>query len=121
MITYVDSSIVLALAFDEEPRPSVNAESVLTSEITIFEVARRMIHRGFTDDPWTDATEALTNIEFLAIGPEVIARTSTLKVRHLKSLNALHVASVLTAGADIVVTQDRQMRRACQDLGLAVT
>lgn len=120
MIAYVDSSVVLALVFEEESRPSVRAESVITSELTVVEVARRMIHRSFTDDPWTEATEALAAIELLAIGPEVIARASTLNVRHLKSLDALHVASALTAGADVIVTQDRQMRRACQELGLAV-
>ena len=120
VIAYVDSSVVLALVFDEEPRSSVHAETVLTSELTIVEVARRLIHRGFTDDPWTDATEALANIELLAAGPAVIARASTLPVRHLKSLDALHVASALTAGADIVITRDRQMARACAELGLAV-
>lgn len=120
VIAYLDSSVVLARVFDEEPRPSVHAESVLTSELTIVEVARRLIHRGFTDDPWTDATEALATIELLAVGPEVIARASTLPVRHLKSLDALHVASALLVGADIVITGDRQMARACAELGLAV-
>jgi predicted nucleic acid-binding protein len=43
-----------------------------------------------------------------------------LPVRFLKTLDSLHVASALLVGADVVITEDRQMARACAELGLAV-
>jgi predicted nucleic acid-binding protein len=41
-------------------------------------------------------------------------------VRHLRSLDALHIASALSARVDLIVTLDHQMQRACTELGLAV-
>ncbi len=120
VITYVDSSAVLARVFEEDPQVSLEGHSTVTSELTVVEVARRMLHKGFPGDPWIEVNGALANIALLAIDPVIIAQAATLPVRHLRSLDALHIASALSARVDLVVTLDRQMQRACTELGLAV-
>lgn len=50
----------------------------------------------------------------------MLRSVASLLVRFLRSLDAIHVASALTIQADIVLTNDRQMRQACEELGLAI-
>ncbi len=59
-------------------------------------------------------------VQYIALGDAVLRSVASLLVRFLRSLDAIHVASALTIQADIVLTNDRQMRQACEELGLAI-
>jgi len=63
---------------------------------------------------------AMIDVDSLVPSNAVLQSAATLPVRFLKSLDAIHVASALAIQPDIVLTNDRQMQRSCEELGLAV-
>lgn len=74
-----------------------------------------------TDDVLPRRVElALSDVDLLTLGPTTMRVASRLPVRHLKFLDAIHVASALITRCDVVLTRDRQLARACEELGLAV-
>jgi len=125
MRQYVDSSVLVDRAL-----AVVNAEgslgmtsdtySLVTSELTVVEVWR-VLHRFGLDDALPRRVDlALSDVDLLSLGPTTLSVAARLPVRHLKSLDAIHVASALITRCDVVLTRDHQMRRACEELGLAV-
>ncbi len=94
--------------------------AVVTSTVTQVEVARTLRR----DDPHAEVDlavhESLLGVDALPVSERVVALACRLPVRHLKSLDAIHVASALITRCDIVLTRDRQMARACEELGLQV-
>jgi len=125
MRQYVDSSVLVDRAL-----AVVNAEgslgmtsdtySLVTSELTVVEVWR-VLHRFGLDDALPRRVDlALSDVDLLSLGPTTLSVAARLPVRHLKSLDAIHVASALLTRCDVVLTRDHQMRRACEELGLGV-
>jgi len=122
MLVYVDSGIVIdqILAQGSSPLPSTAELRVATSALCLVERARRIRREDDTADVWTVAQQALAGVDVVAITPQTLATAARLHVRHLKSLDAIHVASALITRCDVVLTRDRRMARACEELGLAV-
>ena len=126
MIAYVDSSVLLdraiALANGAAP-PLMTAQgraSLVTSALTQVEVCRVLRRLGRVDQLSERAETALTDVSLLDVGAATLSTATQLPVRHLKSLDAIHVASALITRCDVVLTRDRQMARACEELGLQV-
>lgn len=125
MRQYVDSSVLVdrALAVvNAEHRLGVTSAtySLVTSELTVVEVWR-VLHRFGVDDALPRRVDlALSDVDLLSLGPTTLSVAARLPVRHLKSLDAIHVASALITRCDVVLTRDHQMRRACEEIGLAV-
>ena len=125
MRQYVDSSVLVDRAL-----AVVNAEdslgmtsdtySLVTSELTVVEVWRVLLRFGLDDALPRRVDLALSDVDLLSLGPTTLSVAARLPVRHLKSLDAIHVASALITRCDVVLTRDRQMKRACEELGLAV-
>lgn len=88
--------------------------------MTKVEVARTMRRDEVAADIDQRVTESLLGIDAVPVSDLVVATASRLPVRHLKSLDAIHVASALITRCDVVLTRDRQMARACEELGLQV-
>ena len=63
---------------------------------------------------------SLGGVRPVDVTAEVLHIAGTLPVVLLRALDAVHVASALLSEATVVVTRDRQMARACSQLGLAV-
>ena len=122
MRAYVDSSVVLGDILDEQPvlsKLTVRAE-VATSHITSLEIARTL-RRDLKDADLTFiSSQILASIDLLSLSSEVLEAAASLPVRFLRSLDAIHLASALLVEADVVLTRDRQMRRACDELGIRV-
>ena len=122
MLAYLDSSLILDDAFEDRP---VLAElfqrvDVATSQITSVEIARTL-RREAPDSELTNVpAELLRGIDLVHVSTDVLETAATLPVRFLRALDAIHVASALLVRADVVFTRDRQMQRACEELGLAV-
>ena len=127
MRAYCDTSVLADLLLD--PRSSHATReylttwqvrgSVSTSRLTMVELGRlAMRDRGIS--PATHLNISTLPVEFIAIGESVLRSAASLPIRFLKSLDAIHLASALLAKADVVLTRDRQMQRACEELGLAV-
>lgn len=125
MRQYADSSVLVERALavanaDERVGMSEATDSLVTSELTVVEIWR-VLHRLGPDDALPRRVDlALSDVDLLTLGPTTLSVAARLPVKHLKSLDAIHVASALITRCDVVLTRDRQMARACEELGLAV-
>ena len=127
MRSYCDASVLADLLLD--PRSSGATRTMLqswtdrgqvtTSRLTTVELGRLVLREGSSVRA-TSLNVAALPIEYIALGDQVLRRAASLPIRFLKSLDAIHVASALLVEADVVLTRDRQMQRACEELGLAV-
>lgn len=127
MRAYCDTSVLADLLLDpdasQESRRALSSwqesGSVVTSRLTVVELSRLVIRES--DSPVRRSLNvSAMPVEFIALGENVLRSAATLPVRFLKSLDSIHLASALLVEADVVLTHDRQMRRACEELGLAV-
>lgn len=127
MIGYLDSSMVvdraLGIARGEASSPTNEArvDRWISSEITVVELHRVLRRMGHDRDIDRLVVSALSNVEVLQLASPTIRLAASLPVQFLKSLDAIHIASALLAQCDVVLTHDRQMQRACSELGLATS
>ena len=126
MIGYIDSSTVVdrVLAItrgeDVERTEAPPFNRWVSSEITVVEV-HRVLRRTGIDQALDELVEsALMTVEVLNLASPTMRLAASLPVRFLESQDAIHLASALLVRADVVLTRDRQMQRACQELGLRV-
>lgn len=118
---YTDTSSVMAALHETTSLQTQWSEcALITSDLTLVELARSLRRVGETGDVWNQALLILTDIDLLPISHPVLVAACSLQSQHLKSLDALHVASALLIEADFVLTRDRQMARACEEVGLSV-
>jgi len=101
-------------------RLDANAYSLASSAISHLEISRTLLRSESIDATKELARQALIDVDALAPSAVILELAATLPVQFLKSLDAIHVASALLVSADVVLTRDRQMQRACEELGLAV-
>ena len=92
----------------------------LTSELTLVEVSRALRRMGEEADVWQKAQTLLAPFDLLPLHSYVLIAASSIPIQHLRSLDALHVASAMLMQAEIVLTNDKQMKRACEAIGLSV-
>ena len=97
-----------------------NAYSLASSAISHVEISRTLLRSESIDAAKKLAQHALSDVDSLPPSLAILELAATLPVQFLKSLDAIHVASALLVSADVVLTRDRQMQRACEELGLAV-
>lgn len=118
---YADTSAVINAVHDRVSLQNQwNTCTLLTSDLTLVELARSLRRVGETGDVWSQATLVLTEVDLLPLTFDVLVAAGSLRSPHLKSLDALHVASALLIEADVVLTHDKQMARACEEIGLSV-
>ncbi len=126
MIGYLDSSTIVERALTiargdaENLAGDVAADRLISSEIALVEVSRVLTRIAPDQNVDAIVASALASVELVALASMTLVIAARLPVRFLKTLDSLHVASALLVGADIVITGDRQMARACAELGLAV-
>ena len=127
MRVYCDTSVLAELLLDppssRATRAALDSWSeqgvVTTSQLTTVELGR-LVMRADSRTTAAKLNIADLPVQYIALGDVVLRNAASLPVRFLKSPDAIHVASALTIQADIVLTNDRQMKRACEELGLAV-
>lgn len=126
-ILYLDSSAIVKLVLPEAESgillESLSAWPVrVTSELARVEVVRAA--RRATLDPAVEkrADEVLAGLYLLKIDNDVLSEAARLEPRTLRSLDAVHLASALSLGADLgpVVTYDSTMATAAAGCGLEV-
>ena len=124
MSWYLDSSAILKLILDEIERPfllkTLKTKSI-TSRISRVEVKRTVTRLAPEHLKLTNSE--LEKFDYLPLSPSVlsIAEGFTAKVT-LKTLDALHIASVLSLGTfiDGLITYDKQMIKNAKELGIRV-
>lgn len=97
-----------------------NAYSMASSAISHVEISRTLLRSESPDAAKQLARQALIDVDSLAPSAAILELAASLPIQFLKSLDAIHLASAIAAQANVVLTRDRQMQRACEELGLAV-
>lgn len=93
--------------------------SLWSSELTHLEATRVAVREQ--DEPLQDMVDALFGsvIHGAGIDDDVLARARAIP-EHIKSLDALHVATALGAGNQTLITYDVNMARVAKARGLSV-
>jgi len=94
--------------------------ALASSSISLVEISRTLLRIETPEAAERLTRMAMIDVDSLVPSNAVLQSAATLPVRFLKSLDAIHVASALAIQPDIVLTNDRQMQRSCEELGLAV-
>ena len=128
MRLYLDSSALVKLVQRETESDALRrflrrhrADQRVTSALARVEVVRAVLTGG--PAALAQARRQLSRLDQILLSAELLDRAATLAPRvQLRSLDAIHLAAAQVVGADLraVVTYDRRMAEAAQDLGLAV-
>lgn len=97
-----------------------DAYTLASSAIATVEVHRALLR---TEEPHIAkllTTQTFIDIDSFVPALIILETAAALPVRFLKALDAIHVATALVMNADVVMTSDRQMQRACAELGIDV-
>ncbi|NOZ94539.1 MAG: type II toxin-antitoxin system VapC family toxin [Acidobacteria bacterium] len=123
---YLDTSVALAhlLAEDRRPDPSLWDEDLVSSRLLEYELWGRINARGLADSHGSLIPSLLERVSLLEMVPEVLGRAVEPFPVAVRTLDALHLASVaFLAGRGVTVrvaTFDLRMREALDRMGFAV-
>ncbi len=122
-IVYLDSSVALRTILDVPERPLLHQwmlklkPALVSSRLLRTEVIRtlRRDRRALSE-----ADQLLTRVGMLELTQETHTVAESIE-RHVKALDALHLATALLIGDQVTVaTHDARMRSAAEHLGLSV-
>ncbi|HEX9562924.1 MAG TPA: PIN domain-containing protein [Gemmatimonadaceae bacterium] len=93
---YLDTSVVLAhlLAEDRVPPATIWAETLVSSRVLEYELWNRLHARGVAASHGEPAREILQRLAFLELAPPVLARALEPFPVPVRTLDALHLASI---------------------------
>jgi len=124
-LIYMDSSAIVKLAVAEPESRALRLylsrrKELVTSALARTEVARALLPEG--SRAVRRGEEALRRIQLLRINDRVLAAAGRMRPIDLRSLDAIHLASVEQLGPAVrcVVTYDERMADAAQAIGLPV-
>jgi predicted nucleic acid-binding protein len=125
-VIYLDSSVALAklLAEDRNAPELFWNEELVSSRLLEYEVWTRIHARRLADELGEQASVLLDLIEFVELAPPVLARALEPFPLPLRTLDALHLASIeYIRGLQQTIelaTFDRRMRAAGVALGIGI-
>jgi predicted nucleic acid-binding protein len=126
-LLYLDSSalvkLVLPEAESEALLESLSAWPVrITSELARVEVVRATRRATAQPEAERRAWEVLTGLHLLKVDNDIFSAAARLEPRSLRSLDAIHLASALSLGADLgaIVIYDSNLAAAAEGHGLQV-
>ena len=126
MILYVETSAAAKLLVDEPASArlaarldkAVDSDDALLASVLLETELRRLAVR--VDVAQVAVTHLLERLDLLETDRSLYREAGLLRGRHLRSLDALHLAAALRVGADIMVTYDHRQADAAQAAGLPV-
>lgn len=126
MIVYLDTSAVIPLIRDEESSESI--QSYLEDLRTDFHylisgrILETEMRRTATrlDIDQSEVTRVLMGFDIVEITPVIFRAAGNTPPPHLRSLDALHLATALAANASAMITMDQRLIEACTEVGLPV-
>ncbi len=123
---YLDTSVALAhlLAEDRTPAASLWDETLVSSRLLEYELWNRLHARRLTSSHSEHARALLERLALLELAPPVLARALEPFPVAVRTLDALHLASVeflRGQGQDVALaTYDLQMAEAARQLRIPV-
>lgn len=126
MLVYIDTSVALAHLFAEDRRPSdaLWLSRLITSRLTHYETWAR-VHARSLGPPHEEAVHALLNrIATVELDPMVLARVLKPFPRPVRTLDALHLATIeflRAKGLEVhLASYDDRMVEAARLLGINI-
>lgn len=121
---YLDTSAALKLILREAEsealidavtaaRPTLAASFLLETEL------RRVTHR-VPELSQAQVTSLLDRVDLYEASPAVFRQAGLLPGAHLRSLDALHLATAIAIGADDVLSYDQRFAEVVRQVGLTV-
>jgi len=126
VILYIETSAAAKLLVDEPASSrlaarldsTVDQDDALLSSMLLETELRRLAVR--VDLAQTAVTHLLERFDLMETDRSLCREAGLLPGRHLRSLDALHLAAALRVGADVMVTYDRRQADAADAAGLPV-
>ncbi|MBA3575769.1 MAG: PIN domain-containing protein [Pseudonocardiales bacterium] len=126
MILYIETSAAAKLLVDEPASSrlaarldgAVDQDEALLSSMLLETELRRLAVR--VDLAQAAVTHLLERFDLMETDRSLYREAGLLPGRHLRSLDALHLAAALRVGADVMVTYDRRPAEAADAAGLPV-
>ena len=126
MILYVETSAAAKLLVEEPTSgrlaarldSAVDSDDALLSSMLLETELRRFAVR--VDLAQVAVTGLLERFDLVETDRSLYREAGLLLGRHLRSLDALHLATALRVGADVMVTYDRRQAEAAESAGLPV-
>ena len=126
MILYIETSAAAKLLVDGPASSrlaarldgAVDQDNPLLSSMILETELRRLAVR--VDLAQAAVTHLLERFDLMETDRSLYREAGLLPGRHLRSLDALHLAAALRVGADVMVTYDRRQAEAADAAGLPV-
>lgn len=125
MRCYIDSSAIAKLVITERESPALRnflkkSTLRLTSLISEVEVRRAAIRRGPSFE--IAARRVLSTLSAVDVSRSIVSQAAIISPPHLRSLDAVHLATALAVMADLdwFVTYDARLGKAAADAGFAL-
>lgn len=126
-LVYVDTSVVLAhlLAEDRVPPAALWAESLVSSRLLEYELWTRLNARGLAASHGDAARELVARLALVELAPPVLTRALEPFPVAVRTLDALHLASVEFLRAQqqsvALATYDERQRAAAKRMRIPLT
>jgi predicted nucleic acid-binding protein len=127
LLAYLDTSAFIKLV-RSEPASQALRDALRTTETelissTLLSVEGRRAARRYGKLASTRAHAALTTVTLLALDQPIIDLAAELEPAELRSLDALHLATILSLGEDLerVYCYDSRLTGAARTLGIEVS
>ena len=126
MIAYIESSAAAKLLVSEAASApladyldelAANVSEVMSCVLLETELRRLAVRDNL---PQLGVTALMDRLDIIDLDREVYREAGLLPGKNLRSLDALHVAAALRAGADVMVTYDARQGAAAEASGLPV-
>ena len=123
---YLDTSVLLAqlLAEDRRPPPAIWRDPLIASRLLEYEVCTRLHARGLEARYVRAAEELLARVALVELSPLVLRRALEPFPLPLRTLDALHLASIdflLQRCLDVrLATYDRRLAAAAAAMGVSL-
>jgi predicted nucleic acid-binding protein len=126
-VRYLDSSAIVKLVAPE-PETSALVESlradpeVVSSVLSRVEVLRAVRRTGASGDREERANAVIDRIALISMEDAILIRAARLEPTSLRTLDAIHLATALSLGADVagLITYDAKLAEAAASEGLDV-
>jgi uncharacterized protein len=120
--TYLDSSAIVKLAVRETESVALRRYlrrrgPLVSSSLARTEVLRALLPAG--NDAVAAGRKALTRLDLVRISNAVLDDAAMLRPGHVRTLDAIHLATAARLGPDLglIVTYDDRMAEAARQLG----
>lgn len=116
---YLDATAMVAMLKFEKRTADllsvIDGHEILTSELTFTELQRTMLDAGLSLNAIAPLREVVTTF---SIEQSVLNLAALFPVRNIRTIDALHIATALSASVDGFISFDKTQLKAAAEAGL---